>query len=339
MAKLKHIVLIGLLFLCYFAVYSQTISGLVLDQATSQPIESAAIYFDNTTIGTSTNDKGEFSIEYQEGVTSPLVISFLGYKRMIITNYQVGKLYKVLLQEDIDALDEVVITTDDGMPKELKLQQFRQQFLGFSNNAKSCTILNEEDLILRYNKKTQTLSASSKKPILIKNEKLQYLVSFEIKDFDISYHHINIKRDRFFINSVIYTGTSFYKELEESNSKKTTKSRNKAYKGSVLHFMRALSKKQLEEEGCQIFSGGFKVNPYRYINVKQIDSSKAVGVKLLNKLSILYDNEQSAIESRVDEFIIDQYGNHSPIHQVLFGGHMGNQRIGDSLPFDFMLSE
>jgi len=325
-----------LLFLTAFTTFSQSIKGVVLDNKTNEPIESASVYFDNTTIGTSTNDKGEFSLPYKEGIKSALIISYLGYQNVMLYEYEVNKLYKILMAEDVNTLDEVVISAIDSMPRAMKLEHFKQQFLGFSDAAKSCTILNEDDLILRYNYKKKQLTAKAKKPILVQNEDLQYLVSFQINDFIIVYSHSDIKNKHFHIKSVIYTGTTFYEPLEDANNKKAIKNRNKTYEGSVVHFMRALSKKSLEAEGYQIFSSGFLVKPENYITVKPIENTNSVSVKMLKPLSILYNkNRQSEIQSFVDEFTIDAYGNYSPIGQVMFGGDMGNQRVGDLLPFDY----
>ncbi|MGC1471933.1 MAG: carboxypeptidase-like regulatory domain-containing protein, partial [Psychroserpens sp.] len=88
---------------------AQSINGIVLDLKTNAPIESAAVYFDNTTIGTSTNDKGEFEIEQNTNVTSDLIISFLGYEKVTISDYDADSFYKVLLQESTNTLDEVII--------------------------------------------------------------------------------------------------------------------------------------------------------------------------------------------------------------------------------------
>jgi len=85
-----------LLFLTAFTSFSQSIKGVVLDGKTNEPIESASVYFDNTTIGTSTNDKGEFSLPYKEGIKSALIISYLGYQNVMIYEYEVNKLYKIL---------------------------------------------------------------------------------------------------------------------------------------------------------------------------------------------------------------------------------------------------
>ncbi len=39
------------------------------------------------------------------------------------------------------------------------------------------------------------------------------------------------------------------------------------------------------------------------------------------------------------EFRVDSYGNYSPIGAFYFVGYMGNQRLGDALPFDYELPE
>lgn len=313
--------------------FSQTIKGVVLDGKTDLPIESAAVYFDGTSIGTSTNADGEFQLRVVEGVTSPLIVSFLGYQKMLIPNYEVGKLYKILLEEDLNTLDEVVISTDDGMPKEIKLQHFRKEFLGKTENGQSCKILNESDLILRFNSKTNKLTASAKKPLLIRNDNLKYLISFDIQDFIIDYSYADVLQNHFRVNSVIYTGTSFYRDLDSINTKRTLKKRDKVYEGSVLHFMRALHKKQLAEHDYKIFSERFEVPPYKFIAVEPVDDNH-VRITIPQKLVILYDKKrQSAIQVTGNMFIIDNYGNYASIENVLFEGDMGDQRLGDSFPF------
>ncbi|MCB0383070.1 MAG: carboxypeptidase-like regulatory domain-containing protein [Psychroserpens sp.] len=369
---------IHVIFFFFFTsnIIAQHIKGIVLDAQTNAPIETAAIYFNNTTIGTSTNDKGEFEIGLKEGVTSPLVISFLGYEKAIIENYNPKQFYKIFLKESAESLDEVVISTNDGMPKKVKLQQFTEQFLGFSKFAKSCEILNKEALILRYDKKSKQLTASAIEPIVVVNNDLQYKVNFDIIDFVIDYKYVDVLRNEYVVNSMFYSGTSFFDPIENRDVKQTKKNRDIAYKGSALHFMRALSQKQLKEEKYAIYSNGFRVDPDKYISVEKVDSSQSYNIKLRAPLSVLYKRKlQSEIElppningnpkmaklnsseiknghisinasKRVTEdpyfnvaFVIDYFGNYSPIGTFYFVGHMGNQRVGDSLPFDYELPE
>lgn len=336
----RTIVVMYFLLFVVGSVSSQSLKGIVLDQKTNLPIESAAVYFDGTSIGTSTNATGEFKIELVQGVTSPLIISFLGYKKTILSAYDSGKFYKILMSEDLNTLDEVVISTDDGMSRELKLNYFRREFLGSSKNGQSCKILNESDLILRFNEKTHTLTANAKKPVQVENDNLRYRVAFDIQDFEIVYNY-NDSLQRFRgIKSVTYTGSTFYSDLDSVNSKRTLKKRDKVYEGSVLHFMRALSKEQLKEEEYQIFKGSFMVPTYKYITVTPVENSSNVMVNISERLIILYDKKrQSIIEVNADGFFIDPFGNYAPIANALFGGDMGAQRIGDSLPFDYQLIE
>ncbi len=340
MPKIKSVLLLCMVLFALHSMSSQSLKGVVLDAKSNAPIESASVYFDGTTIGTSTNAQGEFKINHVEGVTAPLIISFLGYQRAIVNNYNSNKFYKVLLHEDLNTLDEVFIYADDGMSKAEKLKQFRREFLGTSDNGKACTILNESDLILRFNAAKKQLTASARRPIMVQNDNLEYLISFDMQDFTIDYNYVDLLQNHFRIRSVIYLGTTFYTDQYTLNRKKTIKKRDKAYEGSHLHFMRALSKKQLTENNYKIFDGSFEVPSYKHISVEPIENSKNVRVTIAKPLNILYDKKfQSVIQDNGDSFIIDQYGNYAPIEKVLFGGDLGNQRLGDSLPFDYQLLE
>jgi len=53
------------------------ISGKVLD-SNNHPLIGAAVYLNNTSIGTTTNDLGEFELFIKAGVHD-LIISYLGY--------------------------------------------------------------------------------------------------------------------------------------------------------------------------------------------------------------------------------------------------------------------
>ncbi|MFT4806114.1 MAG: hypothetical protein ACI9YE_003345 [Psychroserpens sp.] len=317
------------LFLCAINMHAQTFSGTVLDAVTNTPLESVSIYFDNTTIGTTTNDKGYFYIEFTDAVKSTLVISFLGYEKVLIADYRTKNSIKILLKESINELGIVVIDADDGMSRELKMKKFKREFLGKSENGKSCRILNEKDIKLRYNKRKKTLSAWSNRPILIKNKNLKYEISFDIIDFEMTLGNWGV-------TSVLYSGTSFYKDLNTTQKKSIAKNRARAYKGSVLHFIRSLFNKQLQENDYVFGVKGFTVNPYEYFMLSTLNDYGYKTVTLKEKLNIFYKGTiASIIQTSTTQFKIDKYGNYAPIEDVIFGGDMGNQRIGDSLPLDF----
>jgi len=311
--------------------HAQTLTGRVIDAATKAPLETVSIYFDNTTIGTTTNQNGEFSIDYNDAVQSTLVISFLGFESVFISDYRNLSDIKVELKEAINELDEVIIDADDGMSRAKKLKWFRKEFLGRSEFGKSCKILNETDLRFRYNKRNRTLIAWSKKPILVKNKGLQYEISFDIVDFEIIIGNWNAK-------SVIYSGTTFFKDLDPKGKRKTLKNRASAYKGSVQHFMRALYTKNFEKEGYIFGVRGFLVMPFDFFSISKANDIGVKTVSLKKKLDIFYeDGSESIIQTTGDSFMVDQFGNYEAIPNVLFGGYMGSQRIGDTLPLDYGL--
>ncbi|MBT8309214.1 MAG: hypothetical protein HKO72_08450 [Flavobacteriaceae bacterium] len=320
-------------------LFSQTVNGVVLDAKSNQPIESVSIYFDNTTIGTTTDADGEFSIDYNESIKSLLIISHIGYFKSVIRDYSPSKKYKVLLEEDINILDEVIVTHDDGMPRKLKLSEFKKQFLGSSNNASSCKIINEEDIILRYFTEEKQLTASSRKPIRIRNKNLQYIISYDLRDFKIDYSYVNIEKKQLHPKMVLYTGTSRYEDLEKSHKNSVKKNRKKSYRGSSLHFLRALTANNLKQEGYSLLKDGKTVNVEDYFFITQNKRSKAFNITLKDDVGIWRDGKVSALECKVDKFLVDQFGNHSPIDKVIFSGYMGSQRLGDSVPLNYKLIE
>lgn len=334
--KLRSVLLVLCFFLISEIFFGQTLKGVVLDAKTKAPIETATIYFDNTTRGVITNDTGEFSIEYSKAIQSPLVISFLGYKKQIITDYRSKNYITVLLEENHEALGEVLINANDGMSRRQKLKFFRKEFLGTSSFGNSCKILNEDDIVIRYNKKEKVLTAYSKAPLQIENKALQYLITYDVTTFNLRFYSLN--KD---VKSVGFYGTTYYKNLEIFDKKKAIKNRAKAYQGSRLKFMRALYANKLEERGYEIFSGKTKIYPQDYFNYFYLESKNNSDIKRLfitQQLNVLYKRwEQSSIELLVPSIFIDYFGNYTNVDKVRFTGAMGEQRVGELLPFDYGL--
>jgi hypothetical protein len=82
------------------------VTGKVTDQNGSE-IPGVSVSVKGTSQGTSTNEKGEYSISVASGGT--LVFSFIGFKRMEM-NVTSQKVMNVTMQTDVSVLDEVVVT-------------------------------------------------------------------------------------------------------------------------------------------------------------------------------------------------------------------------------------
>lgn len=319
-----------------FLGYTQIVNGTVLDAKTKTPIETATVYFNNTTFGVITNQKGAFSIAYSDAIQSPLIISFLGYKKQVITNYRDTNTLTILLEEDYETLGEVVVNANDGLTRKEKLRFFRREFLGSSRFGKSCTILNEDDIVLRYNKKERILRAHAKAPLRIENKALQYNLIYDLNSFTLNFSLPNPNEGAFSVKSVGFMGNSYYQNFKIFNKKKAIRNRRKAYKGSRLQFIRALYVQKFEENNYQIYYGNTKVDPWEYFHLEPQNNIKRVS--LFHIINILYNNwEQSTIRFTTPSIFIDFYGNYTNPDKVHFSGAMGDQRVGELLPFDFGL--
>lgn len=99
-------------------VYAQnrTVSGLVKDQSTSQALPGVAVIVKGTTIGTTTNTDGSYSINVPAGSTT-LVYRFIGYKSI---EREIGNTSTLNINLSVDdkQLEEVIIvaygTADKG---------------------------------------------------------------------------------------------------------------------------------------------------------------------------------------------------------------------------------
>ncbi|MGA9269413.1 MAG: carboxypeptidase-like regulatory domain-containing protein [Lutimonas sp.] len=319
-------------------LHAQSVSGFVYDKNTRDPLVGASVYMDNSTIGTSTDFDGAFEIAIPEGIESSFVVSFVGYATLVRSKPDGSKTLKLYLEPDSNLLEEVVLSPDDDWPRELKLAEFKKHYLGTSLRGIRCTILNEDDLILTFSKKRKRLYARTKTPLLIENPQLQYLITADLRAFGLGYSKVSRNKKNLVSSGVIYKGSNRYRSLDSLNSPAVKQARQEAYFGSVLHFMRALRAKDLFSRGYRIKYQGKFIDPEAMISVIPQKGTDKVLVRFADIVQILYGGKElSVIEVVSSSFYIDSQGNHSPIDKVRFGGVMGDQRMGDALPNDYLL--
>ena len=73
------------------------------------PLEGASLYWLGTTIGTTTNEKGNFSLALSKDTTE-LIISYLGFKTDTLTIKNQKSITHFLMASDSNSLDEVTIS-------------------------------------------------------------------------------------------------------------------------------------------------------------------------------------------------------------------------------------
>ncbi|QXP60970.1 carboxypeptidase-like regulatory domain-containing protein [Olleya sp. HaHaR_3_96] len=356
---MKKIIFLFLV-LTFSSVQAQVIKGVVTSIETSNSLESVEVYFNNTTIGVLTNIKGEFEIPYYKDLKTPLIISYLGYQKFYLQSYKPGIVYDIKLEEEVSALDEVVILSNDKWARKTKLKYFKDQFLGKTLNGKSCVILNEEDIRLRFIESSMELVASASKPIIIENRRLNYSIEYDLQDFTINFEKEAVNRNvlstavltrddilnnnkeqlnsGYSVKSVFFNGIVLFKDIKKSDSK-VFKRRLRAYKGSSLHFLRSLSEGLLEKENFKIIRNEMLVEVEDAVTINSLENQGLKEVTLSDSFYIKYnDKELSFIQPLLKSFKIDVMGNYTPVNSIIFGGRMSDERLGDTLPLDYILN-
>ena len=248
LCTIRRITLLLIVFNLYTIAYTQVIKGTIKDQYTRNPIYFASIYFNGTFLGTHSDQNGHFELDVSKYSSMPLTISALGYYSNTLNDFSTEKQHLIYLEPKIFELQEVVISANAkaaSRERRTNMKLFKDEFLGTTLNAQRCEIINENDIILTFNKVSETISAFSEKPIQINNKGLGYKIIYYLDKFE--YNKPN--------HSLIFTGNYIFIEdpTTNKNQKKIYERRRKtAYLGSRMHFFRALWDNNLDSSGFMI---------------------------------------------------------------------------------------
>jgi hypothetical protein len=192
-------------------LYAQSVTGTVIDVKTNEPISWATVYLEGTTIGTTTDAQGKFNLTVKDKVFTNLIISCVGYESATIENPFDNLPEIIYLKEKDYSLDEVVVSKKQKFSRKQKLRAFHEQFLGMSEFAKSCRILNEDSIMLRFDDNENVLYATANVPIEIENIALAYKIKYELAKFALY-----LKSDKSLysnnVDSVVYMGRASFEE-------------------------------------------------------------------------------------------------------------------------------
>ncbi len=341
---------------------SYFISGRVIDAVSKVPLQSASVFAQNTTIGTITDKEGKFKLAFPLGGYD-LVITFTGCqtetKRINITDANDALVIELRHREN--ELETVIISTSSEVHDGWKQYGdfFIENFIGKTDNSKSCAITNKETLKFYFSKKRNRLKILANEPIEIVNTALGYTIKYTIDSFVYDYNK----------QVTIFTGYPLFKEMQsfDSAQKNTWEtSRLKAYNGSMLHFMRSLYNKRLKEEGFDIkflikIGEKEKLVPlrdfYETLNYSKNDSTKIVEIlPKQNEFAIFYNKakpERTYIDANPNApgkfqlsslsflqnlpIIIEVNGFYYKQTGITKSNYYSWKRIADMLPYDFKM--
>jgi hypothetical protein len=227
------------------------LQGHVRD-AGGKPLAGASIFISNTSKGTVTDEHGSFLLTGIPSGRYILVISSVGYQTDLetIDSRYPRPVFDIVLRTKVAELGEVTVRAFDKDGYKRWGELFRENFIGTSDFARNCRILNPEVIKIHYAPKSQVLEAYSDGAILVENRDLGYDVQVTLDDF----------RFEFATQSVAFSFFPLFTEMQGSPAKKKRWAQNRAtaYYGSALHFFRALYQDRVSEEGFSLHLEGRK---------------------------------------------------------------------------------
>ena len=131
--------------------YNQVIKGTVFDNKTKEVVYSASIYFSGTSVGTLSDQNGNFQLDISKYPSMPLTVSAIGYYSFTLKVISTGKPNLVYMNPKLFELNEVVVNArSHSRERQENLTTFRNEFLGTTGNAINCMITNEDDIRFKY---------------------------------------------------------------------------------------------------------------------------------------------------------------------------------------------
>lgn len=346
MKKLSYVLFSLFLFL---PIKAQIIKGVVFDRSNDSCMAGVAVYLNGTSIGTLTDDQGNFNLDISKQPQMPIILSYLGYYSISLKEYNPSFTYNVYLLPKLINIKEVEIKSKSSKWATY-LQIFKREFLGESTNAASCTILNQNKLRFIYQSDSNLLKAYVEEPLIIKNKALGYTITYYLDKFkyfkftepnNTLVENINIRGNGLFTDEL--------NTLNEKEKKQVMERRIKTFHGSSMEFFRFLYKfnfKQLKNNKIELSCEGSNPSRYRLIfkhplNPQELiirNDSLSAYLKMTDPMRVLYGLKETTFIFSDDQSYFHKNGYFDPDYITFWGlGDMSKKRIGDLLPYEFSL--
>ena len=328
---MRKYLLLFLIIVCFLQINGQTISGTVLDAQTKEAIPFATVYYDQTFVGTSAGQTGNFTLNDFKNSTMRLVVSAVGYYSVALSDYSDKEYLEICLNPKVYEINEIAIQAKSlERQREKYLRIFKKEFIGTTENAESCIIQNVEDITFNYYSKSDTMKAYALKPIVIENRALGYTITYYLDKFEYS------KKSNYTFFSGNFIFSMDWAENKESVSPYQNK-REKTYYGSRTHFIRTLYSGRLLGSGFKIMdqSGNhLKISDIVLINKK----NQQQFLNPVGEIFIDYHSRISTVYLFGDPIYFNETG-YFDSEGISWYGDMGNQRMADWLPYEYSLEK
>lgn len=231
-------------------VPTTTITGQVTEWHTKQPLPFANVYLNNSTHGTTADEKGRYRLTNVPLGTVELVASFLGYqpaRQSIRLENSQPRVVNLELKSTGVTLADVTVKAKRDKGWERQFRTFERELLGITPFRNQCAIMNPN--ALRFTDENRVLRATATEPVVIENRALGYRIQYDMQ-------HFELKAD----GVMYFAGATRFEELKPTDNRQAERwrsNRQRAYFGSTRHLIASLIAGNYEKEGFMVF----RVNP------------------------------------------------------------------------------
>lgn len=356
--------LLGLCLALTFSTRAQILQGVVQDAVTHAPLPFANVFLNNTTKGTTTDDKGEFILKVlQEPGNYELVVSYVGYesyKSRVTLSENETVSATVLLAPTQTELQNVEVKATRDKVWEKQLKKFKKVFIGDDKLADLCQITNPW-VIDFAQEKSGKLQAFASEPIEIDNNGMGYKLLFDLKYFWTD-------RTGYFI-----AGNVLFAEKQSSDEKQVMQwqmNRKVSYLRSHNHLFKAIVDHRIGGEGFLLYSEGDNApanvrSPYFQDDlgkitfpfdtsaiVKPARDGKSFVITMKGRVEVHYKNQNPPVPTYRDvpyavswirlssnTVVVRKDGYEVNPADVTVSGDMSTSRVSRMLPIDYKPTE
>ncbi|WP_412060979.1 carboxypeptidase-like regulatory domain-containing protein [Rubrivirga sp. IMCC45206] len=334
------------------AAQTAAVVGTVRD-ADGAPLPGASVVLSGTTRGAATDAEGRFRIERLTPGAYRVVASMLGYTSAVepvrVDDGGTARI-SLALAPTVTALDGAVVEAERDERWARHLQTFLTALVGESDNADSTRLLNPQ--VLEFRSRWGTLTATAAAPLVFENRALGYRLTYLLTTFEGG------------PSSISYDGEESFEELAPASPDEAARwaaARERAYRGSLPHLLRALLAGTADAEGFSLvlvredaFGGrpSFRTSPGR---VMAVDADGWGTLRVRDRLEVVYDGEPEEPAYLRSEWFRESRSRPDPVQRsaltvdrgraridprgvpedpfaVSVSGHMAFERLADRVP-------
>ncbi len=222
------------------AAQNRTLSGYIINAETKEPVTGVNVFVSGSVRGTNTGPEGYFKLPGLTENIREVIFSHVSFQTLIypLSGKSLSMDVTIALKPVTLQLHEVAVKGTADKTWKKNFRKFETAFLGTSQNAAKCTI--ENSWVIDFQKDDGGITAIAGEMNEIKNEALGYRIHFLLTHFSAKGL------------TVSYAGKFRFEEMTPENvkqEKKWSKEREKAYYGSLRHFLKTLTANRLLKEG------------------------------------------------------------------------------------------